>query len=78
MAYDRHQEAYELSPTSPAVTTGDAAARRPSTASRQLIDETNSDSPISDENAKDKEKDKKDGKEQQPGLGDYFVSLDLD
>jgi hypothetical protein len=74
MAYDRDQEAYELSPTH-AGTADAATARRPCTASRQLIEETNFDSPISDDHGKDKAKN--DDKAQQPGMGDYFVSCTL-
>lgn len=82
MAFEREQEAYELTASSAGQgtarsgagsypnTASDAAARRSSEVSREIVDDANSDDPISDDNAKTKEKD---GKEQQAGLGDYFV-----
>lgn len=79
MAYHREQEAYELTPgpgtahsgaASPPIVAADAAARRPSELSREIMDDTNSDDPISDDHAKSKEKE---AKAQQPGMGDYFV-----
>lgn len=81
MAFGREQEAYEL--TAPShessragslpIAAADAANRRPSTRSHAVIDDANSDDPISDDQAKNKDKDGKDGKEKQAGMGDYFV-----
>lgn len=85
MAFEREQEAYELtasaaspgldrSRTASLVAAADASAQRPSEASRDVVDDTNSDHPISDDQAKAKGKD---GKEQQAGMGHYFVSFRL-